>query len=120
LFRKHETILKPLRPSLISNSLSNATRIPIAVFASIVKQPVADNMDDYDVDDEFYDAPDHFSDDDEIDDEQAPEDDVSEMVIKFQPLAVWNNSEDNEVEYELPPNYGKFIISTYFITLFTD
>lgn len=58
-------------------------------------------------DDEFFDAPDHFSDDDEFDDEQAPEDDVSEMVIRFKiPNFVWNNSENNEVEYVLPPNYG--------------
>lgn len=57
-------------------------------------------------DDEFYDAPDHFS-DDETDDEQSPDDDISELVIKFNPLTVWNNSEDNEVEYILPPNFGK-------------
>ena len=59
-------------------------------------------------DDEFYDAPDHFS-DDETDDEQSPDDDISELVIKFNPLTVWNNSEDNEVEYILPPNFGKCI-----------
>jgi len=58
-------------------------------------------------DDEFYDAPDHFS-DDELDDEQSPEDDITELVIKFKPLTVWNNSEDNEVEYILPPNFGKW------------
>lgn len=66
-------------------------------------------------DDEFFDAPDHFSDDDEFDDEfddeQAPEDDVSEMVIRFKiPNFVWNNSENNEVEYVLPPNYGKLCL----------
>lgn len=31
------------------------------------------------------------------------------MVIHFHPLAVWNNSEDNKVEYVLPPGYGKFL-----------
>lgn len=62
-------------------------------------------------DDEFFDAPDHFSDDDEFDDEQAPEDDVSEMVIRFKiPNFVWNNSENNEVEYVLPPNYGELCL----------
>ncbi|XP_070494643.1 inositol polyphosphate 5-phosphatase K-like isoform X2 [Chironomus tepperi] len=35
----------------------------------------------------------------------SPEDDISELVIKFKPLTVWNNSEDNEVEYILPPNF---------------
>lgn len=65
-------------------------------------------------DDEFFDAPDHFSDDDEFDDEQAPEDDVSEMVIRFKiPNFVWNNSENNEVEYVLPPNYGKIHLITF-------
>lgn len=58
-------------------------------------------------DDEFHDAHDHFS-DDETDDEQSPDDDISELVIKFNPLTVWNNSEDNEVEYILPPNFGKW------------
>lgn len=58
--------------------------------------------------DVFYDAPDHFSDDefdDDFDEEQAPDDDNA-MVIRFHPLSVWNNSEANEVEYILPPNYG--------------
>ncbi|CRK90833.1 CLUMA_CG004523, isoform A [Clunio marinus] len=36
---------------------------------------------------------------------QAPEDDVSNMVVKFKPFTIWNNSEDNEVEYILPPNF---------------
>lgn len=74
-----------------------------------MKQPVDASNDD--AADEFFDAPDHFSDDDEFDDdfdeEQAPEDDISEMVITFHQLDVWNNSEHNEVEYVLPPNYGK-------------
>lgn len=30
------------------------------------------------------------------------------MVIHFHPLAVWNNSEDNKVDYVLPPGFGKF------------
>lgn len=54
----------------------------------------------------FYDAPDHFSDDD-FDEEQAPDDPLTDVVIRFHQLAVWNNSEANEVEYILPPNYGK-------------
>lgn len=41
------------------------------------------------------------------DDEQAPDDDVTNLIIKFKPLTVWNNSEDNLVEYVLPPNFGK-------------
>lgn len=66
-----------------------------------------DHMDDDD-DDEFFDCID-FTDDD---DEQAPEDDIKNLLIKFKPLAVWNNSEDNLVEYVLPPNFGKeFLIS---------
>lgn len=78
------------------------------MFTSLIKQPVA--VTDID-DDEFFDAPDHFSDDefDDDDDEQAPDDDISEMVIKFHQLAVWNNSEDNIVEYVLPPNFGKLL-----------
>lgn len=104
LFRNHDKILKPSRESsIISNSLSNAIRIPILISAPIVKKSVETP------DEQFYDAPDHFSDDDddEFDEEQAPEDDVTGMVIKFHQLEVWNNSEDNEVEYILPPNYGK-------------
>lgn len=69
--------------------------------SSHIKQTI-DSSDD---DDFFYDAPDHFSDDD--DDEQAPEDDVTNLIIKFRPLSVWNNSEENLVEYVLPPNFGK-------------
>lgn len=61
--------------------------------------------DDIDNDDNFYDAPDHLT-DDEID--QAPEDDVTDMLVKFKPLAVWSNREETEVEYILPPNYGQF------------
>lgn len=110
LFRSHNKILKPGRkPSIISNSLSNAIRIPILISAPIIKKPVDELPDE-----QFYDAPDHFSDDDdefddddEIDEEQAPEDDVTGMVIKFHQLEVWNNSEANEVEYILPPNYGE-------------
>lgn len=65
---------------------------------------------DNDDNDEFFDAPDHFSDDepvDDFDDEQAPDDPIADKVIRFHPLAVWNNSEANEVEYILPPNYSK-------------
>lgn len=100
--------MKPHRP-LISNSLSNAARIPVLVFTQIIKQPVADLSPDVDDVDEFFDAPDHFSDDefdDDFDEEQAPDDDISQMIIKFHPLSVWNNSEDNVVEYILPPNFG--------------
>lgn len=111
LYRNLDQVLKPHRP-LISQSLPIATRLPILVFASIVKQPVEQSIND--TSDEFFDAPDHFSDDefddefdDDFDEEQAPEDDISEMVIHFQQLEVWNNSEHNEVEYILPPNYGK-------------
>lgn len=102
MFRNHEHVLKPRWP-LISDSLSIAARLPVTIMASIVKQPDDDA-------DEFFDAPDHFSDDefDEFDDEQAPEDDISEMVVKFHQLPVWNNSEDNLVEYVLPPNFGNF------------
>lgn len=62
-----------------------------------------------DDDDLFFDAPDHFSDDDDDDDEQAPEDDLTSLIITFKPLSVWNNSEENQVEYTLPPNFGKLI-----------
>lgn len=105
LFRNHEHILKPGRKSSIfSDSLSNAIRIPILLSAPNTKKSLDETSD---VDDEFYDAPDHFSDDDEFDEEQAPEDDVTGMVVEFRQLEVWNNSEDNEVEYILPPDYGE-------------
>jgi hypothetical protein len=57
----------------------------------------------------FYDAIDYSSDenDDNDDDvEQAPDDGILGPMIKFTPLSVYNNSEPNEVEYFLPPNYG--------------
>lgn len=113
MFHKHEKFIKRTPISLISDSLSNATRIPVLI-TSIVKQPVESHppatkyLNDDDV---FYDASDHISDgeidDDEFDDDQAPEDDISDMVIKFHPLSVWNNSEDNTVDYELPPGFGE-------------
>ena len=113
MFHKHEKFLKRTPISLISDSLSNAARIPVLI-TSIVKQPVefqqpeSKSLNDDDV---FYDASDHFSDgeidDDEFDDDQAPEDDITDMVIKFHPLSVWNNSEDNTVDYELPPGFSK-------------
>jgi hypothetical protein len=75
------------------------------VVTKIVKQPVTAALD---VSDEFFDAPDHFSDDEsDFDEEQAPEDDISDMMVNFLPFAVWNNSEANEVEYILPPNFGE-------------
>lgn len=104
LFRSHEHILKPKRP-FITDSLYIANRIPIAVASA--KQPVAVTETLFDNDDEFYDAPDHFSDSDS-DDDQAPDDDITNMVIKFHELPVWNNSEDNKVEYILPPNFSEF------------
>jgi hypothetical protein len=103
LFRCHEHVLKSHRPSLITDSLSNVTQIPINVVISIIKQPVNGFRDELD---EFFDAPDHFSDFESDFDEQAPEDDVSGMIIKFLPFTVWNNSEHNEVEYILPANFG--------------
>ena len=73
-----------------------------------VVAPPDDKQTNDDVD-EFFDAPDHFSDDEfdsDFDEEQAPDDPITDKVIRFHPLAVWNNSEANEVEYILPPNYG--------------
>lgn len=66
-----------------------------------------DHMDDEhdDDDDEFFDCIDF---DFDFDDEQAPEDDISNLVVKFKPLTVWNNSEDNLVAYILPPNFSEF------------
>jgi hypothetical protein len=78
------------------------------LITSVVKQPVASPPVNPPADDLYFDAADHFS-DDEFDDEQAPEDDVSNMVIQFHPLAVWNNSEDNTVEYVLPPGFGEYL-----------
>lgn len=106
MYRIHEYKIKPKRP-LFSDYLSNAAKIPIIISTALVtnKQPDADETETDDEIDEFFDAPDHFSDDD---DEQAPEEDITDLIIKFKPLTVWNNSEDNEVEYILPPNYGKF------------
>lgn len=70
-----------------------------------------DHVSNYDSDDdelsEFFDCIDFTDDDDDGDDDQAPEDDITGLLIKFKPLAVWNNSEDNLVEYILPPNFGK-------------
>lgn len=61
---------------------------------------------DDDADDIFFDCLD-ISDDDA---DQAPNDEITDMAIKFKPLAVWNNSEDNLVEYHLPPNFGKYFL----------
>lgn len=97
--------MKPRRP-LISDSLTSAARIPVLVFTQIAKQPVAVIPPADDDVDEFFDASENFSNDD-FDEEQAPDDDISQMVIKFHPLSVWNNSEDNKVEYILPPNFGE-------------
>lgn len=62
---------------------------------------VPSDNDDGDI---FYDCND-FSDDD-ID--QAPDDGISDnMQIRFRPFNVWNNSEDNLIEYSLPPSFRK-------------
>lgn len=64
---------------------------------------------------EFYDAVDYSSDENDVDIDddvtvnQAPEDDITDKVIQFVPLAVWNNSEENVVEYIMPSNYSKII-----------
>lgn len=113
-------VLKPQRPSLISLPLPivkppiwNAAQLPIAVFAAMTKPPVETQIDtsindDYDGDDDFYDAisDSDFSDTD-YDGEQVPEDDLKDLMVKFLPFNIWNNSEENEVEYILPLNYGK-------------
>jgi hypothetical protein len=107
VFRSHEKILKSKRPSF-SYPLSNANQIPIAA-ATLPKLPPVETEIDFvlDSDDEiFYDSMDISDDND--DDEQAPEDDISDLLIKFNPFTIWNNSEDNPVEYILPPHYGKF------------
>jgi len=119
-------VLKPIKsypPLLITDSLPNAVhpvyvpmQIPIAIGARMAQPPPPTRLletqidaSDDDDDDEFCDAADHFSDDDDDDDDdQVPEDDVSEMVIAFNPFTTWNNSEENPVEYTLPPHYGKF------------
>lgn len=72
--------------------------MPVVITASHVSVVVGN--------DTYYDAIDHVS-DDEFDEEQAPDDDISNMLIYFHPLSVWNNSEDNRVEYVLPPGFGK-------------
>lgn len=57
---------------------------------------------DDDENDEFFDCID-FSDDDE----QTTDEYVNEPTVEFKPFNIWNNSEDNLVEYTLPPNFGK-------------
>lgn len=45
---------------------------------------------------------------DEIDLMQTLEaEDLTDRMVRFFPLEVWNNSEDNEVEYILPDGYSK-------------
>lgn len=34
--------------------------------------------------------------------------DMTNRLVKFAPLTVWNNSEDNEVEYILPVDYSEY------------
>lgn len=34
--------------------------------------------------------------------------DVSDRLVKFEPFSIWNNSEDNEVEYILPVGYSEY------------
>lgn len=79
---------------------------PIIVNTVLTSPGTPTEMDHADDDnDEFFDCLD-FTDDD---DDQAPEDDISGLIVRFKPLAVWNNSEDNLVEYILPPNFGNFL-----------
>lgn len=35
--------------------------------------------------------------------------DLTDRMVKFEPFSVWNNSEDNEVEYILPVGYSECI-----------
>lgn len=37
--------------------------------------------------------------------------DITHRQVKFAPFSVWNNSEDNEVEYFLPAGYSEFLVS---------
>ena len=129
------------QPRPIYSGLSGINQIPIAVAAMAYKIPITapdlnlatDEIDNSDTDDsnEFYDTNDttpfetdsEFDDDDDDDDEQVLDDDITDKTIEFLPFEIWNNSEDNHVEYIMPPNFveggadwiGIFRVSFYYI-----
>lgn len=115
--------LRPTRPRPIYSGLSGLNQIPVAVMAMAYKMPLTspdldltfDQIDDTDADDNnelFYDTydttpsqSDFEMTDSSDDDDQVPDDDISEKTIEFLPFEIWNNSEDNHVEYILPRNF---------------
>lgn len=82
---------KPMKSGL------GAVKLPIAVFSAMLREPaehVADEMDD-----EIHESVEQWLEYvDQVPDEPA-------MEIKFLPFNVYNNSEENVVEYVLPANY---------------
>lgn len=112
--------IRPKRPRPIYSGLSGMAQIPVAVMAMAYKMPMdapdlnlsdqLDNSGDSDEFDEFYDAddvtpPQSDSDDSSDDNEQVPDDDITDKTIEFLEFNIWNNSEDNHVEYVMPPNF---------------
>lgn len=82
----------------VSAAFPIVAALPIAVFAAFAA-PVDDDVKIEP--DEHFDAMDN-----DESDEQAPDDDYEDKLIKFLPFEVWNNSEENYIEYILPPSYA--------------
>lgn len=96
----------------VGASIPGAFTSPIVKFSN--RQPSTSQTKPTEIEtDLFYDAVDYSSDenddDADVSAEQSPEDDITDKVVQFLPLAVWNNSEENVIEYILPPNYSKII-----------
>lgn len=96
----------------VGASILGAFTLPIVKFSN-QKPSTSQTKPGNDTDvDTFYDAVDYSSDENDDDDvsvDQSPDDDITDKVIRFLPLDVWNNSEENVIEYILPPNYSKII-----------
>lgn len=98
----------------VGASILGAFTLPIVKFSN-QKPSKSQTKPDTETDVEtFYDAVDYSSDENDDDDDdvpadQSPDDDITDKVIRFLPLDVWNNSEENVIEYIMPPNYSKII-----------
>lgn len=98
----------------VGASILGAFTLPIVKFSNRKPSTSQTSKPATEIDnDVFYDAVDYSSDENDDDDvvsaDQSPEDDITDKVVQFLPLAVWNNSEENVIEYILPPNYSKII-----------
>lgn len=85
---KHPKIIKKPRDSLKTSSSTKPPTEPMPILTNeIDKSKINDDIDLM---------------------QTLESEDVSDRLVKFEPFSIWNNSEDNEVEYILPVGYSEY------------